>query len=99
MRAGWVVAYGSFVAMGGPSVLPRARLGPRLPKGALHPRIAGSMLVLPDQHDQGTYMRYGGGSYLPPPVLYSLVRGSVHGRSYTSGVALCAPIARPALLS
>ena len=65
MRAGWVVAYGSFLAMAGPSVLPRARLGTRLPKGALLTRIAGFMLVLPDQHDQGTYMRYGG-SYLPP---------------------------------
>ena len=69
MRAGWVVAYGSFVAMGGPSVLPRALLGPRLPKGALHPRIAGFMLVLPDQHDQGTYMRYGGAHTCPPGAL------------------------------
>ena len=59
------------------------------------------MLPLPEQHDEGTYMRYGGGAYTcpPPPVRYSLVKGPAHGRYYTSGVALCAPIARPALLS
>ena len=47
MCAGWVVAYGSFMAMGGPLVLPRARLGPRLPKGPFIPHSGGHTGVTP----------------------------------------------------
>ena len=75
---GWMVAYGSYTAMGGPSVVPRVLLGPWLPEGPFFPALRGYAAF--SREAWSGYLCALWGLTPAPPVLYSLIEGPALGR-------------------